>query len=160
MIALARWQTERKDLRKRSQALKQFVVRTASWPLHSIAAAHEVGRRRRSPHERDLVGRPYFRALWAIVVPWPRIEVAELLILHLVELGVEFDHPVVVIAMERRDVVARSESHRSPDDREFPFPDQVARSLQVREIPQLERDVVHLDALAADEIHRVMVGIA
>src|SRR5690242_6378913 len=62
--------------------------------------------------------------------------------------------------MERRDVVARAEPHRSPDDRNSSLAKKIAGGLQMREIPQLEGDVMHLDVLADNEIDRVMVGVA
>ena len=40
-------------------------------------------------------------------MPWPRIEVAELLVEHLVELGEQLDDLVVRIAVVSVDVVAR-----------------------------------------------------
>ena len=42
----------------------------------------------------------------------------------------------------------------------FRSPKKIARGLQVREIPELVGDVMHLGALAADEIHRMVVGVA
>ena len=52
----------------------------------------EVGGWRRSPHVGDLLFIPDLRPLRAVVVPGPRIEIAELLVLHLIELGEELDH--------------------------------------------------------------------
>src|SRR6478736_5990940 len=98
----------------------------SSAPVTLVPAAHEVRGRRRPPHVGDLAGLPDLGPLRAVVVPRPRIEVAELLVLHLVELGVELDHPVVVVAVEGGDVVPRPKPHRSPDDRNFPFTKQVA----------------------------------
>jgi hypothetical protein len=93
-------------------------------------------------------------------MPGARIEITQLLVLHLVELGVELYHPVVGVAVEGRDVVAGPEPHRPPDDRDFPLPEQVAGVLQMREVLQLEGDVMHVDVLAGDEVHRVVVGVA
>src|SRR6187399_3359851 len=92
-----------------------------------VPAAHEVRGRRRPPHVGNLVSLPDLGPLRAVVVPRPRIEVAEFLVLHLVELGVELDHPVVVVAVERRDVMARTKPHRAPDDWNLPLAKKIAR---------------------------------
>ena len=76
-----------------------------------------------------------------VLVPRPRIEIAQLLVLHLVELGIDLDHLIVGVAVERRDVVAGPEPHRPPDDRDVLLAEQIAGALQMREIAQLERDV-------------------
>src|SRR5262245_30279675 len=91
-----------KDGRRRARStLPSFetpVLRTGSagrgcelWP-----AAQEIRRRRRSPD----VGRleawfPHFRALRVVAVPRARIEITELLVLHLVELAEQLHHLVV-----------------------------------------------------------------
>jgi hypothetical protein len=125
-----------------------------------IPVAQEIRRRRRAPHVGDLLGVPDLGPLRAIVVPGPRIEIAELVVLHLVELGVELDHPVVVVAVEGGEVVPGAKTHRPPDDRNLPLAEKIARRLQVGEIFQLVGDVMHLDILAGDEIYRMMVGVA
>ena len=56
--------------------------------------------------------------------------------------------------------MARAVAQRSPDDRDLALAEQVAGILQVDEVLQLEGHVVHFDVVAADEIHRVMVGVA
>ena len=62
--------------------------------------------------------------------------------------------------MVDRDVVSGAVPQRSPDDRDAVLRKHVAAVLQMREVAQLERDVVHVGALALDEVHRVVVGIA
>jgi hypothetical protein len=93
-------------------------------------------------------------------MPGPRIEIAELLVLHLVQFGIELDGLAVRIAVENRDVVPRSEPHRPPDDLDVLLPEQIAGGLQMGEILQLESHVVDADGLAGEEVHGVVVGIA
>ena len=59
--------------------------------------------------------------------------------------------------MERCDVMAWTEPHRSPDNRGSLLAEQIARILQVDEVLQLECDVMHLDVITSDEIYRVMI---
>src|SRR5262245_39426729 len=98
----------------------------------SLAAAEEVGGRWHAP-DRAFGAAPDLRPLWAVAMPRARVEIAELFALHLVEFGVELDHPVVGIAMERRDVVAGPEPQRSPDQRDLALAQKIAADLQVRE---------------------------
>src|SRR5262245_22207769 len=82
-----------------------------------IPVAMKVLGRRRAPHGR-LAGRPHLGPLRLVVMPGARLEVAELLVEHLIHFAEEFDHVVVVIAVVGRDVVAGSVAQRSPDDRD------------------------------------------
>src|SRR3954469_3506109 len=91
-----------------------------SSPCMLVPIAEKVRRRRRAP-DVALLGVPDLGALRAVAVPGSRVEIAEGLVLHVVELDVDPDHPVVVIGVERRDVVAGPEPHRAPDDGDFPF---------------------------------------
>src|SRR5689334_20481008 len=79
-----------------SLAMTPFELEWMGLAGGSVAAAQKIRCRRRSPHVGDLLGVPDLGPLRTIAMPWPRLEVAELLVLHLVELGVELDHPVVV----------------------------------------------------------------
>src|SRR3984885_4269800 len=116
----------------------------------------EIRRRRRAP-DIGLAALPGLWPLRRVLMPWPRLEIAEVLVHHLVEFAEEFDHLIVRVAMIGGDVVARTVAQRSPDDRDPALAEQVAGILQVDEIFQLEGHVVHFDIVAADEIHRVMV---
>src|SRR5580692_2043542 len=111
----------------------------------------EFRRWRRTPNV-GLAGDPGLRPLRGILMPWPRLEIAELFIEHLVELAEVFDDLIVRVAMIGGDVVPRAVPQRSPDDRDLALAEQVARILQVDEVLQLERHVMHLVAGAADEI--------
>lgn len=62
--------------------------------------------------------------------------------------------------MERCDVMAWTEPHGAPDNRDTLLAEQIARVLQVDEVLQLECDVMHLDVITSDEIYRVMICVA
>ena len=59
-----------------------------------------------------------------------------------------------------RDIVARTVTQRSPDDRNRFLPEQLAGVLDLGEVLHFEGDVVHLRLLAGEEIHRVVVRAA
>src|SRR5579884_3458070 len=86
-------------------------------PLQSVSSAMEIRQRRRAP-DVGLAGFPGFRPLRRVVMPGPRLEIAELLVDHLVELAEELDDLVVRIAVVGGDVVAGAVAQRSPDDRD------------------------------------------
>ena len=79
-----------------------------------LALADVIRRRRRAPDVADLV--PHLRHLRTIAVPRPRIEIAELLVEHLVEFGEQLDDLVVRIAVIGVDVVARPVPARAPGE--------------------------------------------
>src|SRR6202035_3384930 len=68
-----------------------------------------------TPIVAQRVRAPHFRPLRPILVPWPRIEIAERLVLHLVHLAEELDAHLVGVAMIDRDIVADDVAARAPD---------------------------------------------
>src|SRR5215211_914276 len=128
-------------------------------PRVSIPVAMEIVSRRRSP-DRRLARRPYFRPLRLVVMPGTRLEISKLFVEHLIELTEELDHMVVVVAVVGGDIMPGAVAQRSPDDRDLLLPQHLARVLQVREVFELEGDVMQLGAASADEIDGVMVGVA
>src|SRR5215472_2284275 len=97
------------------------VARDAGIALRAI----EIRARRRAP-DIGLAGDPGLRPLRRVLMPRPRLEIAELLVLHLVELAEQFDHLIVRIAVIGGDVVARAVAQRAPYDRDLLLPEQVA----------------------------------
>ena len=59
-------------------------------------------------------------------MPWPRLEIAEVLVDHPIEFAKQFDHLIVWIAVIGGDVMPRPMTQRSPDDRHLLLPEQVA----------------------------------
>src|ERR1700682_554825 len=102
----------------------------------SIPRPMKIRRRRWAP-DIGLAALPGFRPLRRVLMPGPRLEIAEVLVHHLVELAEEFDHLIVGIAVIGGDVVAGAVAQRSPDDRDLALAEPVAGLLQVDEILQL-----------------------
>src|SRR5580704_2202644 len=119
----------------------------------------EFRRRRRTP-DVGLAGDPGLGTLRGILMPWPRLEIAEFFIQYLVEFAEVFDHLIVRVTVIGGDVMPRTMAQRSPDDRDLALAEQIARILQVDEVLQLERHVMHLGRAATDEIHRVVIAVA
>ena len=87
-----------------------------------VAAAVEIRGRRRAPIA-GLAGFPGLRPLRRVLMPWPRLEIAEFLVDHLIEFAEEFDDLIVRIAMIGGDVVPGAVAQRPPDDRDFLLPE-------------------------------------
>src|SRR5262249_24109170 len=101
-------------------------------PLHAASAltpvlaargrsrlrAVKVVLRRRTP-DAGLARGPPLGPLRRVAVPRARFEIAELLILHLVELAEELDDLLILVAMVIGDVVAWAVPQRAPNDRDL-----------------------------------------
>ena len=93
-------------------------------------------------------------------MPRTRVKVSEILVLHLIELGVELNKLTVLVAMERSYVVTRPEPQRTPYKRYFVPCKDVARITDMTDVFQLERNMVHTHLFAFHEIDRVVIGVA
>src|SRR5580693_8266166 len=67
-----------------------------------------------------------------IAMPRPRLEIAEVLIQHLVEFGEHFDDLVIGIAVIGVDIVAGAMTARTPDNGNFLGAEEIARRLDLR----------------------------
>ena len=95
-----------------------------------IAVEVIIRRRRRTPAcDRAVLARPYLRSLRPVRMPGARIEIAELLIQNLIELGKELDHVLVRVAVIDRDIVAGTMTQGSPDDRDLVLREHIAAVL-------------------------------
>src|SRR6266446_4577011 len=77
-------------------------------------AAAAIFRQRRQTPDGRLAPLPNLWPLRGIAVPGPRIKIAQLLVLELVELDIELDRVLVRIAVIGRDIVARAVAQRAP----------------------------------------------
>src|SRR5580700_5626836 len=83
---------------------------------------------------------PHLRALRIVAVPWPRLEIAELLV-HTVELGEQFGDQAGRAAMIGEKIVADAVAARSPQQLVAVDRQEIARRLHVTPIAQLESSV-------------------
>src|SRR5713226_6301651 len=137
--------------------------RTALAATSKLLVAVEViirGRRRTPAGDGAVLAAPDLWSLRTVRMPGTWIEIAELLIQDLIELGKEFDHVLIRVAMIDRDVVSGAMAQRSPDDRDLVMREHIAAVLDGGEIPHLERNMVHPRSFAAQEIHGVVVWVA
>src|SRR5580704_16529736 len=94
-------------------------------------------------------------------MPGTRLEIAEALVLHLVEFAIELHDLAVGITMINKDIVADDVAARSPDQMIVVAAEEVARALDFRPVFHFEVDVMHFLVRAMrGKIHRVMVGPA
>lgn len=114
--------------------------------------SHEAGRWWRTPDHR-VVPAPDFRPLRLVAVPRTGLEVAKLLVFHLIELDIELHELIVLVPVKDGYVVTRTESQRSPDKRNSSPRQQVAGIFHMREVVQLKCKVMHANDVAPEEIH-------
>src|SRR5580700_10200263 len=95
-----------------------------------------------------------------IAMPRPRLEITDVFVEHLVELGEHLNDLIIGIAVIGIDIMPGAVAARAPDDRNVLAAEKIARRLDLRPVLQLERDVVHPRALAANEVDGVVVRTA
>ena len=93
-------------------------------------------------------------------MPGTRIEIAEGLVAHLIELRIELNDLAIRIVVIDEDVVADAMSPRPPYQRDFAAAQKVAGLPDVVPITPFERDVMHLGSSAMHEVDGVMIGAA
>ena len=76
-------------------------------------------------------------------MPGTRLPVAERLVFHLIEFGIELNDLVIRIAVVYGHIVPRTKPQWTPENGNFLLTEQVAGVLQVSEILQFEREVMH-----------------
>src|SRR5271166_875523 len=106
-------------------SLQSAAPRTKRDATVSHLRAMEIRRGGRTP-DAGMAGGPALGSLRGVVMPRARLEIAELLVLHLVELAEELDDLLIRIAMVGRDVVTGAMTQRSPDDRDLLLAHQLA----------------------------------
>ena len=90
-------------------------------------------------------------------MPGPRIEVAERLVLHLVELGKQLGDQPVWAAMVGEKIMADSVTAWSPKNLEAILTQKIASALYMWPVAQLERRVKMPVRARLDQVDRVMV---
>ena len=129
--------------------------------IQAIRSVEEAVRRGDAPEVRGhRVLRPDLRLLRPVAVPRAGLEVAELLVVHPVQLGEELGQVAVGIVVIGEEVMPDAVATRAPHERITMGGEIVAGGLDVAPVAELEGDVVDLGALAVDEVDGVMVGPA
>ena len=77
---------------------------------------------------------PYLRSLWEVFMPGTRFKVAQVFVEHDIQLGEQFDDPLVGIVMIGKDVVTDSVAAWPPEQRDAMPGKVIARLLHLRPI--------------------------
>src|ERR1051325_2048714 len=109
---------------------------------------------------RGRVLRPHLRPLRIVAMPRPGIEIAERLVLHLVEFGKQLGDQSVRAAMIGEQVVADAVPPRSPQRLVAVEAEEIAGVLQMRPVAQLEGRVEVAVRSRLDQVDRVVIRAA
>src|SRR5262245_909981 len=125
------------------------VCATALAELCAISSLHRLIApaclaRAETPLVPHRTGAPYLRPLRPVLVPWPGVEIAERLVLHLIHLGEELDPHLVGIAVIDRDVVADDVAPGPPYQTDVVPGEPLGGALDLRPVLDLEGDVMEL----------------
>ena len=85
--------------------------------------------RAEAPVVAQRVSRPGLRHLRPVLMPRPRIEIAERLVLDLVHLAEQLDANIVGVAVIGRDVVADDVAARAPDQLDVVLAEEIASAV-------------------------------
>src|SRR5262245_29965407 len=107
--------------------------------LHRVVAADRAFRAE-TPVIAQRFRPPHLGALRPILVPGPRIEIAERLVLHLIHLAEELDAHLVGVAMIDRNIVADDVPAGPPDQANVVLGEHFAGTLYFRPVLDLKRD--------------------
>src|SRR5262245_37310931 len=147
-------------VRKRLTCRSFFITRRGlKFLLHRLVAADDPFRSK-PPVIAQRIRPPHLRPLRPILVPGPRVEIAERLVLHEVHLAEELDPNLIRVALIDRDVVADDVAAGSPNQMNVVLGKPFAGALDLRPILDLERDVMKLRNFIHHEIDGVVIGAA
>src|SRR6516165_5976937 len=150
--------------RLRKRAARGIVSAAASGhrltSVASLLRSRHVVRVSWPPIIRRRVVAPDFRPLRAILVPRSRLEIAELLVEHQVDVGEELDGDAVGVLVIDRDVVPDEMADRTPEQLDVLAREEVAGAVDLGFIAQLEREVVNVGVVGLQQIDRVVIAAA
>src|SRR6516165_3434888 len=116
--------------------------------------------RHRSPRIGRRIVAPTLWPLRPVLMPWPRLEKAELFVVHLVHLAEELDHHAVGVPVIDRDIVPDDMAERSPGERDLVLGQKIAGALDIGPITQFKRDMMDRGLRVPEKIHGVMIAAA
>src|SRR5262245_9685591 len=126
----------------------------------SLLRSRHVVRVPGPPIIRRRVVAPDLRPLRAVLVPRPRLEIAEILVEHQVDVGEELDRDAVGVLVIDRDVVSAAVADRAPEQLDVLAREEVAGAVDFGFVAQLEREVMNIGVVGLEQIDRVVVAAA
>src|SRR5215470_12680974 len=130
---------------------------TTTFPPRLLGIARKRTVRAKSPVIPQRLLRPHLWPLRAVLVPWPRIEISERFVLHLIHFAEQFDADIVACAMIGCHVVADDMATGSPDKTQVVLGEEVAGAMNLRPILDLEGNVMELRGWIDHEVDAVMI---
>ena len=113
-----------------------------------------------SPPIRRRIVAPNFWPLRPVLMPWPRLEKAELFVVHLVHFAEKLDHDAVGVPVIDRDIVPDDVAERSPGELDVALGQEIAGAFDVGPVAHLESDVMNGGLGVTEKIHGVMIAAA
>src|SRR5271166_2526713 len=93
-------------------------------------------------------------------MPRPRLEKAELFVVHLIHLAKEFDHDAIGALVIDRNIVPDDMPERSPGERDLVLGQEIASALDIGPIAHFKRDMMNRGLRVTEKIHGVMIAAA
>ena len=93
-------------------------------------------------------------------MPGPRLEIAELFILHLIHLNIDFHYLIGRIAVIYGYVVSRPVSKWARHDWNPALTEYVTGCLDMSHVPQFEGKMTQMKTVTANKVHCMMIGVA
>src|SRR5579872_5164575 len=116
--------------------------------------------RHRPPPVRRRVVAPHFRTLGPVLMPRPRLEIAELLVVHLIHLAEKLDHHAIRIAVIDRNIMSDDVAERSPGQRDLVLGQKIGSPLYIGPVAHLKRDMMDCGLGVTEKIDGVMIAAA
>src|SRR5262249_39421093 len=116
--------------------------------------------RHRSPPIGGRIVAPYLRPLRPVLVPRPRLEKAELFVVHLIHLAEEFDHHAIGIAVIDCNIVAYYMPQRSPGERDLVLGQKIGSAFDIGPLAHFKGDMMDCGLSVAQKVHGVMIAAA
>src|ERR1700704_4406527 len=159
MAEAPRWWCLNRDRKGVAARARAEPAVSRSFVVLFLRPGHVV-RMSRTPIVRGGVVAPDLRPLRPVLMPWPRLEIAELLVVHLVEIGEELDRDAVGILMIDRDVVPDQVTDRAPEQLDVLASEKIAGTVDLGLVAQLEREVVNVGVVGLQQVDGVVIAAA
>ena len=91
-------------------------------------------------------------------MPGPRLEKAELFVVHLIHFAEKFDDDPIRTPVIDRNIVSNDVAARSPGERDLVFGQQIAGAFDVGPVTHFKRDMMDRVFRVTEKIHGVVVA--